>query len=66
MHMMRDSLKKVSVILDRYTGGGGVHRPPPPPPNSFATKNNPAGSVIFSPGDKDSINMIVNRAMRDH
>ena len=58
MHMMRDSLKKVSGILDRYTA--------PPPPNSFATKNNPAGSVIFSPGDKDSINMIVNRAMRDH
>ena len=60
MHMMRDSLKKVSVILDRYTA------PLPPPPNSFATKNNPAGSVIFWSGDKDSINMIVNRAMRDH
>ena len=59
MHMMRDSLKKVSVKLDRYTA-------PLPPPNSFATKNNPAGSVIFSSGDKDSINMIVNRAMRDH
>ena len=63
MHMMRDSLKKVSVMLDRYTAPPS---PPPPLTNSFAAKNNPAGSVIFSSGDKDSINMIVKCAMRDH